>query len=330
MRKRIIILVVVLFLGGFIFITPSTEAITRDQTISTVAEKDTYVNTYDPTSNFGGQDYALSGFYYTGDLLEAYFYFNFSDKPSDYTKAEISLDFSSVSETMNITICLIEEVWDEYTMTWLSNKPAKGNEIISSVITQDNIYKFDVTNYIDGRNNLSICVYITIDNYVEDYFYITSREGFSSYSPEEAPQLVWTYPETAEITVTSPTSSDEWDDFTYYTIRWTSQGSIEDVIIQLYKGTTFIEDITYTYTDNDGEHEFYVSSSENYEGEDYRIKIMDYDDSRVYDYSDYFAINKEPELPIIGDRRISGYNLIITISGIALISLILIKKLKQN
>jgi len=291
MKNRILILVGVLFLASFIFIIPSTRAITRDQTISTVAEKDTYVNSYDPTSNFGGQDYALGGFYYTGDIVEAYFFFNFSDKPTTYTKAEISLDFWSVSETMNVTICLIEEAWDEYTMTWVSNKPTKGSDIISLIITQNDIYKFNVTSYITGRNNLSICVYITFDNYVDDYFYITSREGFSSYSPEKAPQLIWTYPETAEITITSPKTSDIWQEINTYTIRWTSQGLIENVIIQLYKGTTFIEDITYTYTANDGEIDFYVSSSEDYKGTDYRIKITDYDDSSVYDYSDYFSIN---------------------------------------
>ncbi|MFW9987217.1 MAG: Ser-Thr-rich GPI-anchored membrane family protein [Candidatus Odinarchaeota archaeon] len=291
MKRRILILVGILFLADFIFELPSTRGITRDQTISTITEKDTYVNSYDPTSNFGGQDYALSGFYYTGDILEAYFFFNFSDKPTNYSKAEISLDFWSVSVTMNITVCLIEEDWDEYTMTWLTGKPTKGNEVISSIITGDVIYKFDVTNFITGKNNISICVYITFDNYVDDYFYITSREGFSSYSPEDAPQLIWTYPENAEITVTSPSSSDIWQEIEFYTIRWVSQGLIENVIIQLYKGSTFVEDITYTSTANDGEYEFYVSSSENYEGTDYRIKITDYDDSSVYDYSDYFSIN---------------------------------------
>lgn len=291
MKYKSLFLLGVLFFTSFIIIIRPSKGTIRDQTVSTIAQKDTYVNSYDPTSNFGGQDYAMSGFYYTGDIVEAYFFFNFTDKPTNYTKAEISLDLWSVSETINITICLIEDVWDEYTMTWLSNKPAKGNQIISSVITQDDIYKFDVTSYIEGRSNISICVYITFDNYVDDYFYITTREGVSSYSPEEAPQLIWTYSETAEITVTSPKSSDIWQDFNSYNIRWTSQGIIENVLIQLYKGTRLIENITYTYTANDGEYEFYFFSSDDDRGTDYRIKITDYDDSSVYDYSDYFTIN---------------------------------------
>ena len=54
MKNKILMLVGVLFLAGFIFIIPSTKAITRDQTISTIAEQDTYVNSYNPTSNYGG------------------------------------------------------------------------------------------------------------------------------------------------------------------------------------------------------------------------------------------------------------------------------------
>ena len=290
--KKVLIFISIIFFSSFLMNISPTRAIIKDQTISTVAEKDTYVNIDDALSNFGGQDYALGGFYFGGDIVEAYFFFNFSDKPSPYTKAEISLDFWSVSQTMNVSIVLIEEEWDEYSMTWI-NKPSKGAEITSMIITQSDIYTINVTNYIAGRNNLSICVYIKVDNYVDDYFYITSREEFYSFAPEDAPQLIWTYPENVEITVTNPTSSSNWLELSIYTIQWTSTGNIDDVKIELYKGATFLEEITdlFGYTVNDGEYDFYVSTAENYDGTDYRIKITDYDDPNVYDYSDYFSIN---------------------------------------
>jgi len=290
-KKVIILMLLTFFSSVLINITP-TRAIIKDQTISTIAEKDTYVNTYDALSNFGGQDYALGGFYFGGDIVEAYFFFNFSDKPSTYTKAEISLDFWSVSQTMNISICLIEEDWDEYSMTWM-DKPSKGAEITSMIITQTDIYTINVTNYIAGRNNLSICVYIKVENYVNDYFYITSREGFYSWAPEDAPQLIWTYPEDVVITVTNPTSSSNWLELNFYMIQWTSTGDIDNVKIELYKGATLVEEITSTlgYTINDGAYDFYVSLAENYDGTDYRIKITDYDDPNVYDYSGYFSMN---------------------------------------
>ncbi|MCP6718614.1 MAG: DNRLRE domain-containing protein [Patescibacteria group bacterium] len=290
--KKIISLISLIFFSTVLINITPTRAIIKDQTISTIAEKDTYVNTDEALSNFGGQDYALGGFYFGGDIVEAYFFFNFSDKPSTYTKAEISLDFWSVSQTMNVSIYLIEEEWDEYSMTWI-NKPSKGAEITSIIITQSDIYTINVTNFIAGRNNLSICVYIKVENYVNDYFYITTREGFYSWAPEDAPQLIWTYPGNVEITVTNPTSSSNWLELNIYTIQWTSTGDIDNVKIELYKGALFVEEITSVlgYTINDGTYDFYVSIAENYDGTDYRIKISDFDDPNVYGYSGYFSIN---------------------------------------
>ena len=291
-NKKITFLFSLVFFSSVLINIPLTRAIIKDQTISTIAEKDTYVNTYDALSNFGGQDYALGGFYFGSDIVEAYFFFNFSDKPITYTKAEISLDFWSVSQTMNVSICLIEEDWDEYSMNWI-NKPSKGAEITSMIITQSDIYTINVTNYITGRNNLSICVYIKVENYVNDYFYITSREGFYSWAPEDAPQIIWTYPEDVVITVTNPTSSSNWVEWNTGTIQWTSTGNIDNVKIELYKGATFVEEITSAlgYTINDGAYDFYVSAAENYDGTNYRIKIIDYDDPNVYGYSAYFSMN---------------------------------------
>lgn len=286
--RTIFMLFSVLFIAGITFNAPPARAVIRDQTVSTVAEKDTYVNSYDPSSNFGGEDYALAGFYAPVDIVESYFYFTFSDKPSNYTKAEISLHCGGDSLIRNVTICLIEEHWDEYSMNW-TNKPTKGSEITSLLIDQTDIYKFDVTTYIPGRNNLSICVYIKNINYVDSNVAIRTREAV--FVQETAPQLIWTYPENAEITVTNPTSSSVWLDSSTYSIEWTNIGIIEDVKIQLYKGTTLVYNITYTSTENDGQYNYFVSPTRHYNGTDYRIKISDFDDLNVYNYSDYFSIN---------------------------------------
>ena len=158
-------------------------------------------------------------------------------------------------------------------------------------LNQTDIYKIDVTNYITGRNNLSICAYVKNEDFVEDNCVILTKEGY--FSEESAPQLIWTYPENAEITIISPTSSSIWVDTNSYDIQWTSIGRIDDVKIELYKGSTFVEDFTsvYGYTENDGEFHFYISSTKNYRGIDYRIKISDYDDPNVFKYSDNFSIN---------------------------------------
>ncbi len=290
-KIRVLLGLLVIFI--FQFFIPNVTGVLKDVTISTVAEKDTYVNSYEPLSNYGGVDDARAGFYFTGDILEAYFYFNFTDKPADFTKVEISLDFWGVSETMNFAVRLINDAWSELSMDWL-NKPVKGDLITNLLVASSGIYKIDITNLISNLTNISICVYVEFENYVNDYVYIASREGYSSRSPENAPQLIWTHPEDVTITVTNPTSSTSWFDIDTFTIRWTtSTDTITNVKIELYKGSTFIEEITsyLGYTANDGEHDFYEYFSDDYKGTNYRIKISDNDDPLVYDFSDYFSIN---------------------------------------
>ena len=91
---------------------------------------------------------------------------------------------------MTLSFCIIEESWDEYLMTFV-NKPEKSTNIIDLVIAQSGVYKIDISNYIEGRTDISICVYVKIENYIDDYVFITSREGY--YSEVYAPQLIWTY-----------------------------------------------------------------------------------------------------------------------------------------
>ena len=45
------------------------------------------------------------------------------------------------------------------------------------------------------------------------------------------------------ITVTSPTSSSKWYESNSYSITWTSTGTVSDVTIELYKGTTYVDDV---------------------------------------------------------------------------------------
>jgi len=137
--------------------------------------------------------------------------------------------------------------------------------------------------------------------------------------------------ETAEITITSPTSSDEWVRYEYHMVTWTSLGSIDRVTIQLFKGTTWIDDITYTYTDNDGSYEVYCSSSYG-TGTNFVIKITDYDDVNVFRYSQYFSIitggnggNGGPGGDGIG---IPSYQLFIILGIIGVASGFLYKKIR--
>ena len=284
--KKILIVLSIILVPSFIFAIQPVNAIVRDQTLGTIAEKDTYVRQYNPTTNYGGQSYFLVGRDVFSAAVEAYFYFNFSDKPVNWKSAEIALDLYSISSTVNLSVYLIEDTWNELTLTW-NNKPTKGEMIDSFLASAQKIYTINVSSYIAGKNNISICLW-TPELFIYNQIQGDTREGY--FNP---PQLVWTYGENVDITVTSPTSTTDWFELYTYSIQWTSIGLIDNVEIELYKGNTFVEDITWLlgYTGNDGSYDFYVSTADNYKGTNYRIKITDHDDPTVFDYSDYFSIN---------------------------------------
>lgn len=192
LNEKISFLIIILLVIGLTFFITPIKGITRDGTVSTVAEKDAYVTTYNPTSNYGGKDWLIFGNYITG-WNEAYLYFSFSEKPAGWTKAEISIDMYSVSETFILSVSLINDNWDEYTINWV-NKPIHRETITTFTVSEGKIYKIDITDYIEGRGSISICV--NASNYLQNgYVQGTSREGVYSWSQEDAPQLIWTYPE---------------------------------------------------------------------------------------------------------------------------------------
>ncbi len=188
-NKKIYFLFGILFIIAFIVNTPSTRAIIKDQTISTIAEKDTYVRAYSPTSNYGGKDWLKLGADYFLGWNEVYLYFNFTNKPDIWTKAEISIDMYSISKTFNVTVSLINDSWNEYIINWI-NKPEHREIITTFTVAEEKIYKIDITNYIEG-DGISIC--INASDYLQrSNAQATSKEGTYSWSPEDAPQLIWT------------------------------------------------------------------------------------------------------------------------------------------
>ena len=103
--------------------------------------------------------------------------------------------------------------------------------------------------------------------------------------------IIYTIPGEPEksITVNSPTTNDIFDNGNNY-IRWSTTGSINYVRIELWYGNSFSELID-DYKYNDGTYIWYLSTSDIYsEGSYYRIKISDYYDNSIYDFSDYFTI----------------------------------------
>lgn len=94
------------------------------------------------------------------------------------------------------------------------------------------------------------------------------------------------------LTITTPDSLSSWQAGTSQFIHWTSTGSISDVRIELYKDGIF-EMIITSYTANDGDY-FLTLPSGLTDSTQYQIKITDFTNSSIYDFSDYFEIFTTP------------------------------------
>ena len=144
-------------------------------------------------------------------------------------------------------------------------------------------------------NDGSYSWYIYNDDYIDDStyqikitdYYEPTTYDYSSYFTIES--------ESKSITITLPTSytiiSSGYNDIT-----WTSTGSIDYVIIEMYKDGYFLETIT-SWTYNDGSHSWYIYDDDYTDDSDYQIKISDWVDDSIYDYSDYFTIECEIDDP---------------------------------
>ena len=185
------------------------------------------------------------------------------------------------------------------------------------------IYKLDISSYVNGRDNISVCIYMEMDNFVENDADITPSESYPMQ--EQAPQIIWTYIEDATISVSSPESSSKWMDSESYSIIWTSQGQITYVRIELFKDIQPIINIT-DYHINNGSYIWNIPSFLNLTGNDYLIKISDYNDPNVFGYSDNFTINNLDGLP-----SIPGYSVLLLLGLLLLCGVYFYKtKFKDN
>jgi len=97
--------------------------------------------------------------------------------------------------------------------------------------------------------------------------------------------------EEKSIIVTEPTISTVWTKGYSTNITWGSKGTINNVKIDLYKGTT-PEATIVSSTENDGSYTWTVDPSLA-DGSDYKVKISSASDSEVYGESDKFAIEEK-------------------------------------
>jgi len=201
---------------------------------------------------------------------------------------DVSVEYKAILITSPIGSSLFESGYNWISWTFTGNfdyviidlyKNGNFLETIISGINNDGSYEWYI--YSDEYTDSSD-YQIKISDYDDANTY-----DYSSYFNMEI--------ETKTILITSPISSSVFESGYSY-ITWTTTGSIDYIIIDLYKNGNFLETID-SYDYNDGSYSWYIYSDDYTDSSDYQIKIRDYDDGSVYDYSDWFDIDCETELP---------------------------------
>ncbi len=99
------------------------------------------------------------------------------------------------------------------------------------------------------------------------------------------------------IEIIIPSSSSNYQTGSDHIIEWSTQGSVGNLKIELFKGSSLYTTI-HSSTANDGQETWIVPGTCP-EASDYRIKITDTSDPNVYDYSSYFTIIEVKSITIL-------------------------------
>jgi len=150
------------FLPNIITIVHASSQVTLNPT------SDTYVDSSNPNSNYGGQDYLQIQYYpedgIYGDCM-IWLQFNLPSIPSGETinEATLQLYTDRVDETFNVTACYCpENSWTELGITW-NNVPSLGVTPLDSVLVGTNYqwYSWDVSyafQYLQPKNLTAVTI----------------------------------------------------------------------------------------------------------------------------------------------------------------------------
>ena len=169
---------------------------------SNIAIDDTYVSWFYKTFNGGSLPMAYCGFRtnINNDMEEAYFRFDITNRPENWTKVEIKLysEKYPYHGYFDLNVYLVNESWNEMTMTW-NNKPKKGifMQSLNFYYEDDHglYFLINISDYIDDyiNNNettISIGINGSLYQMEDNYAKIYSTEYTSNYL---RPRLVWSY-----------------------------------------------------------------------------------------------------------------------------------------
>ncbi len=136
--------------------------------------KDTYVSEQFPDINYGAEEYLRVGNYSNYGEVQAYYYFDVSSLPADWTEARIEVNFEYGSGEVHIGANLTYESWDEMTITW-NNKPTESTYRGHIFCDGFNI-RIPLTSNQIKNGRVGVCLYV-IGGETNDYIQGSTKEG---------------------------------------------------------------------------------------------------------------------------------------------------------
>jgi hypothetical protein len=113
-------------------------------------------------------------------------------------------------------------------------------------------------------------------------FYVVVSNSYGSATSSAATLTVTS---SATLAVVSPNGGEQWARGYTYTIRWTAPSTTSHIDIALYRGTTFVQWITYYLPASTGSYNWTIPTSLT-AASTYKIMILDYYTRTLKDYSD--------------------------------------------
>jgi len=194
-KKFIFLILAFVLLQNWVYSIDSGVAIEYDTEII-YSLKDAHIYNYYPNNNYGDWEEMYCGNWVgtTSPLLRqniVYIYFDLYLMPENWTDVGLSLRVRDIPKPFDLNMGIVNDYWNEYTITW-NNRP---NDIIWAVksldFTTDGIYLFDVGDLISSSDlEFSIILY---DQHTEDEVNVLIT-AWEYYINEYCPQLIFTYP----------------------------------------------------------------------------------------------------------------------------------------
>ena len=213
-------------------------------------------------------------------------------------KTNINENSPRISKSLTITSPNSETSWEVGTtqeITWtcsddvgiiqidLYRENSYARLIGTVTDPSDGHFTWEIPDYLIGSSTYQI----KIDEVIIDLF-----SPFTVQFSDEFEIINENPPDS--ITITNPTGSSSWEAGSTQTITWTTTENVGNIDIDLYKDDIFLRVITPLYTNNDGSYSWTIPNSLEY-GTDYQIKIAEYFNNPVNDFSEYFEIYENTE-----------------------------------